>query len=297
MSHFQHGHRVVGSISAEVVERFGEIVSPGIEQAWKNEGALVTQDGFVRLIDPALLLPVMEMILPSHPGAIPLFTTAWGDLVVQYDDTYVLVLYRYGFYVEHSGFVSDLIFDHLEDRHAQQTRLQRQCYDDAVATLGEPAIDECFGFKLPLAIGGSEVADNVVRRKLKEHLLFLVQTGGAPLDLDEVDPPQDEPLPRGRVAAGTGALTGEEKEWAVLGEQQLDALQPGLEFGIERLPGEQAVYVWQMGFGGAQLIISHDGALLFGTSALDRDQMIAAWRTGKRTPAADLTAAAAQRRQ
>ncbi|MEH1013697.1 T6SS immunity protein Tdi1 domain-containing protein [Micromonospora sp. CPCC 206060] len=286
----------MGTISTEVVEQYGKIVPVSMEEAWKNEGALVTQDGFVRLIDPGLLLPVMEVILPSHPGAIPVFTTAWGDLVVQYDDTYVLALYRYGFYTEYSGIVTDLIFDDLEDHQSQLTRLQRQCYDDAVATLGEPAIDECFGFKLPLAMGGSEVVGNVVRRKLKEHLVFLVQSSGAPRDLDEVDPPE-VPGPRGRVASGTGALTDEEKLLAVLGEQYLDMLQSGLEFGIERLPGERAVYVWQLGFGGAQMIVGHDESLLFGTSALGRDQMIETWRTGKRTPATDLALAAAQRRQ
>ena len=53
-----------------------------------------------------------------------------------------------------------------------------------------PAIDECFGFKLPLAMGGPATVDNVAIRKLKEHLVFLVQTSGAPKDLDELDPPE-----------------------------------------------------------------------------------------------------------
>ncbi len=92
-------------------------------------------------------------------------------------------------------------------------------------------------------------------------------------------------------------LTDRQRELAQIGERYLDALAPGLEFGVEALAGEHAVYVWQLGFGGNQLIVGEDGSLLFGTSALWRDPMIESWRAGRRTPAADLDAAAAQRRQ
>ena len=68
----------------------------------------------------------------------------------------------------------------------------RSFYDDAVAALGVPEIDECFGFKLPLAMGGPYTVGNLTRRKLKEHLVFLVQASGAPRDLDEIDPPKTD---------------------------------------------------------------------------------------------------------
>jgi hypothetical protein len=190
--YFRNGFRAGGRITPDVIDRYGDVVPVTVEEAWTEDGALMTSDGFVRLIDPALLLPVMDAILPSHPGALPVFATAWGDLIVQWEDTYVLVLYRYGFYVQYSSIASDLIFEHLEDPDAQSTRLRRLFYDDAVAALGVPEIDECFGFKLPLAMGGPESVDNVARRKLKEHLAFLVQTSGAPRDLDELDPPAAE---------------------------------------------------------------------------------------------------------
>ncbi|MDQ0576383.1 hypothetical protein QFZ29_002606 [Agromyces albus] len=186
------GFRVAGPISPEVIEEYGKSVPITMEEAWTEDGALMTSDGFVRLIDPALLLPVMDAILPSHPGALPVFATAWGDLIVQWERTYVLVLYRYGFFVPFSRRVSDVIFDDMEDSATQQADLRRLFYDDAVAALGLPEIDECFGFKLPLAMGGPESVDNVARRKLKEHLAFLVQTSGAPRDLDELDPPAAE---------------------------------------------------------------------------------------------------------
>jgi hypothetical protein len=90
-------------------------------------------------------------------------------------------------------------------------------------------------------------------------------------------------------------LSEREEQLAALGRHYLEMLAPGLEFGVEPLPDEHAVYVWQLGFGGSQIIVGEDESLLFGTSALWRDPMIEIWRTGKRTPAADFAAAAAQR--
>lgn len=186
------GFRVAGRISPEVIDQYGEIVPIAVEKAWTEDGAMMTSDGFIRLVDPALLLPVMGVILPSHPGALPVFATAWGDLVVQWEGTYVLVLYRYGFFVQFTQRASGIVFDLVKNPATQQAKLRRLFYDDAVAALGVPEIDECFGFKLPLAMGGPESVDNVARRKLKEHLVFLVQTSGAPRDLDELDPPAAE---------------------------------------------------------------------------------------------------------
>jgi hypothetical protein len=91
-------------------------------------------------------------------------------------------------------------------------------------------------------------------------------------------------------------LTPEQEALAARGRGYLDALTPGLTFGAEAIPADGAVYVWQLGFGGSQILVGDDGTLLFGTSALSRDAMLASWRAGRRTPATDLDAAAAQRR-
>ena len=186
--YFRAGARSVGTISPEIIERYGEAVPPQIEDAWVKDGALMTADGYARLIDPAALLPVMDTLLPSHPGALPVFATAWGDLIVLHEHTFVLVLFRYGFFVTFSPFPTGHVFKDLEDPQVLETVLRRGAYDDAVAALGVPGIDECFGYVLPLSAGGAETIDNLARRPLKEHLAFLVETGGAPRDLDALAP-------------------------------------------------------------------------------------------------------------
>ena len=46
-------------------------------------------------------------------------------------------------------------------------------------------------------------------------------------------------------------------------------------------------YVWQPVRGGAQVLVGRDGALLYGNSSLDYGQMVAAYRTGRRTELRD----------
>ncbi|MFI6820209.1 T6SS immunity protein Tdi1 domain-containing protein [Micromonospora sp. NPDC050187] len=285
--HFRNGHRVVGSIFPDVIERYGNIVPVAMERAWRDEGALMTADGFVRLIDPALLLPVMDLILPSHPGALPVFATAWGDLVVQHQGRFLLVRYPHGFYSEYADVVSDLVFDYLEHPYARP--LPRLCYDDAVTRLGVPEIDECFGFTLPLSMGGREDVTNVSRRKLKEHLVFLVHAAGPPYALPKLAPLPDPPM-------NQSVLTEREQQLAERGKQQLATIQPSDRYGVAPYPEDRVVYVWQIRKGGGQLFVGHDGTLLFGTPDFTDESLLDLWRSGERTSAADLEAEAVRRR-
>jgi hypothetical protein len=288
--HFRNGHRVVASMSPQIIEQYGQIVPMAMESAWREEGTLMTADGFVRLIDPAPLLPVMDLILPSHPGALPVFATAWGDLIVQHQDQFLLVEYRFGFYLEYSAGVSDHVFDHLEHPDSFTSGLNRECYEEAVDRLGVPEIDECFGFRLPLAMGGSEEVDNMVRRKLKEHLVFLVQASGPPHALRTLPAMPDAELVE-------PVLTERERQLAELGKHQLAMIQPGDAYGVRSFPEAQAVYVWQRQSGGGQLFVGHDGTMLFGTPAFNSEPLHVTWQSGKRSSADDLEAEAARRRR
>lgn len=187
--YFEGGFIRLGPIDPAVAARFNP--DDGLlESALVELGTGMTPDGFIRLIDPGPLLPVMDQILPSKPGAVPVFATAWGDLVVLHEGQMWVALYRFGFYDDFLGEPTGYEFDALEDPEVQETILQRSFYDQAVSVLGVPAIDECFGFVTPLSLGGAADVSNVARRPLKEHLVFLVQTGGAPRHLDEVSPQQ-----------------------------------------------------------------------------------------------------------
>lgn len=51
-------------------------------------------------------------------------------------------------------------------------------YPEAVQKYGEPAFDECFGYVPLLSLGGPEVAENLQKVKLREHLNLITQFSG-----------------------------------------------------------------------------------------------------------------------
>lgn len=290
---FNDGFSVVGPVSQDAIERFGELVPLRLEAAWKQDGLVQTSDGFIRTIDPVELLPVMDTILPALPDAVPLFATAWGDLVVMQGDRLVLVLFRLGFYKVFIDAVSAQVFDELERVDIQRDVLVRGNYDQAVSVLGVPDIDECFGYVLPLALGGAEDVSNIARRKLKEHLVFLAQSAGPPRSLDELDPPRSPEDPPASGASSDvsvdpeldrpAASTPQESTLVERGTQLLGLLNPDADYDYTAWPEDRAVYVWQTGFGGGQIVVGEDGSVLFGNSSLWADPMREAWRAGKRT--------------
>lgn len=275
--YFFNGFVPAGPVDPAIAARFDP--DDGLlEAALVELGTGMTPDGFVRLIDPAYLLPVMDTILPSMPGALPIFATAWGDLIVLHEDELWVVLFRFGWYDDFFGEPNGYEFDALEDRKVQDTILQRSCYDQAVSALGVPALDECFGFVAPLVLGGAPDASNVVRRKLKEHLVFLVQTGGAPRPLDEVDPP--EPVVR----------TEQELDLIARAKRVLDHMVPATEEDrINIYPEYPVIYVRRNGFQ-AQLLVGYDGTMLHAGSSVPPDAMLDDWYRGKRTDVTALVA-------
>ena len=273
--YFLDGFIPMGKVDPAIAARFDP--DDGVlESAIVNLGTGMTPDGFIRLIDAGPLLPLMDTILPSKPGALPVFATAWGDLVVLHENVLWLVLYRFGFYDEFFGEPTGYEFDALEDPDVQETILQRSFYDQAVSVLGVPSLDECFGFILPLSAGGLADVANVARRPLAEHLMLLVQTGGEPRPLDEVDPPK--PVVR----------TEQELQLIADATRVLDRLMPATtEDQINVYPEYPVIYLRRNGFK-AQLLVGYDGTMLHADSAVPPNSLLDAWRRGERIDVATL---------
>lgn len=165
--------RVVGPVADDSQRRYADRVPPAVVRLWRDRGQVMTADGFVRLIDPALLTSHRELLWPDLPDALPLFTTAWGDVVVETGGTLRLSLFRHGL---HTGLLADsddVVLRILVDPRVQTAVLQRGGYDNAVRRHGVPAIDEVLGHTLPLLLGGGRSVDNITRQPLADHLAFL----------------------------------------------------------------------------------------------------------------------------
>lgn len=193
--------RVAGPVGADSQRQYDDHVPPAVARLWRERGQVVTPDGFLRLIDPGALTPHRSLLWPDLPDAIPLVTTAWGDVVVATGGALRLSLFRHGLHTGLLATADDAILEILVDPQVQTAVLQRGGYDNAVRHHGVPEIDEVLGHTLPLQLGGSRSVDNISRQPLVEHLAFLVSAvpGGQSVAQAEhqsaVEAAADRPLP------------------------------------------------------------------------------------------------------
>lgn len=156
-----------------VMAEYGPQVPPVMRAFWQRYGFGRFCEGYLRAVDPRDWLTLLPELTSAQDGAVPLFLTAWGELLVW--DRQALVCYRPfrgSFTVLSVGM--DTFFSGLyaDDRAFLENRLQWQPYLDARAQLGEPAFDQCFGYQLLLALGGFEQLDRVELVQAREYILL-----------------------------------------------------------------------------------------------------------------------------
>lgn len=145
---------------------------------WKKYGLGSLANNFLRIINPDDYLDILERSYIRHKQAIPIFTTAMGDIIVWEKNKYVNLLnYRKGFVnVVSSGF--EFFFDDIQDNEFMNDELMWQPFPEAIRKYGEPSYDECLGYTPLLGLGGAEKVENLKKVKLREHILIIAEFMG-----------------------------------------------------------------------------------------------------------------------
>jgi hypothetical protein len=167
------------AISPETIARHADAVPSALTELWREHGAGLVGDGFLRVVDPDRALTMLDGILGMPPGTVPAFTTAMADVIVYIAPAFHVLRFRFGV-VDPLGIDAATLFAQLEDETYQDRVLARQPYPAAVQRLGVPGPDECFGYVPLLALGGRQDPANLDRGGLWEHLAVVMQFAGPP---------------------------------------------------------------------------------------------------------------------
>lgn len=169
----------VAPIPDETLARYEGRVPEPVLAAWREHGAGLAGDGYVRLLDPDHARAMLDGVLGMPEQAVPVLVTALGDLVLWIEPLFHLVRFRWGT-VETFHFDAALLLADLQKDEVLDGVLERPPYTAAVERLGVPGIDECFGYVPLLALGGSTDPAHLDRGGLWEHLAVIVQLAGPP---------------------------------------------------------------------------------------------------------------------
>lgn len=160
-------------VSEELIREYKDKLPIEMITFWKEFGFGTFYDGYLKAINPNDYKELIEKSYFQGEVSIPIFATAFGDLITWEKDHYIgIVKYRYGENdIICSGF--DFFFDDLTEGELDDEYLSIKQYKAAIKKLGDLEYDECFGYVPLLALGGRESIKNLKKVKIREHIALI----------------------------------------------------------------------------------------------------------------------------
>lgn len=168
----------IADVPENIIREYESRLPSAFINFWKTYGFGTFYHGFLKSINPHDYQELLEQSYFQGNVSIPVFATAFGDLITWEKNRFVgIVKYRYGDNeVISAG--TDYFFEDLENGEYDDDEFSSRQYGKAVEKLGIPEYDECFGYVPLLALGGKESVNNIKRVKIREHISLIVQLCG-----------------------------------------------------------------------------------------------------------------------
>ncbi|WP_217560324.1 T6SS immunity protein Tdi1 domain-containing protein [Paenibacillus sp. GbtcB18] len=160
-----------------VIEKYKDNVPAQVVEVWRNFGFGGINDGYLRVVNPDDFQEVLNDTYNRNQRAIPLFTTAMGDILV-WEDEYLLSLNYRKHEVNVVAKNFKFFFNDIFDDYYLNNALGWAPYPDAIKKYETPAFDECFGYVPLLGLGGTEKVENLKKVKLIEHIYLITEFMG-----------------------------------------------------------------------------------------------------------------------
>ncbi|WP_350349144.1 T6SS immunity protein Tdi1 domain-containing protein [Agromyces sp. G08B096] len=268
----------VAPISDETIQAFSARVPAEVADFWRTHGAGFVGDGYFRLVDPARAAAMLEGVFGLPEGAVVLFTTALGDLVVHANGFYLVIKSRWGAIDVVDGASVDDLVALIEDPAQREVAWEWQPYPAARDRDGVPGFEQCYGFVPLLALGGSPDPANLQLGGLYEHLAVIAQLAG--------QPQVRRHLQTAGAAPAEDSVTDDSGDGPLVefGRSLFAKLADDPKLNIIELPDGLGVCLVHAARGGGKIYVAPDRSVLFVGSAVDFEAGLGAFRDGVRTP-------------
>lgn len=164
--------------SKNIINKYVNMIPREVLAIWDKYGFGTILNGYLKIVNPEEIQEVLEEVYTRSEQAIPLFTTAMGDIIVWEKGRYLNLLNfrKKVVNVISAGF--DFFLEDLEDESFLEDELNWYPYLEAVVKYGKPTFDECFGYVPILGLGGAEKVENLQKVKLREHIYLITEFMG-----------------------------------------------------------------------------------------------------------------------
>ena len=163
----------------EIIEKYKGQVPDEVIEIWKNYGLGSFLNGYLRVINPDDYKELIEDTYFSGKESIPLFTTAFADVITWQENEYIgIVLYRLeDFEIMASGM--DFFFsDIYTEESFRKEFFDLKLYEKAVKRYGELEYNQSFCFVPLLGLGGKKSIDNLDKGDTLTHIYLITELVG-----------------------------------------------------------------------------------------------------------------------
>lgn len=165
-------------VNEDLIKEYEGKLPVEVIDIWREYGLGTFYNGYLKVINPNDYQELLERSYFRGDVSIPIFATAFGDLITWEENGYVgIVQYRYGEnHIMDSGF--EFFMDDVKDGEFDEEYLSICQYNAAVKKHGDLEYDECFGYVPILALGGKESVNNLKKVKIREHIAIITELAG-----------------------------------------------------------------------------------------------------------------------
>lgn len=132
-------------------------------------------NGLIRLVEPAVLYPILKEGYTHAEEAVPFAITAFGDILIWERDRY---LYKVSLRRQRTELLAagaDYFFEDLNDPEYAAEHFETELFSVAVQTLGPLSDSECYGFVPLEALGGAADVEHMEKVQYREYLSLILQ--------------------------------------------------------------------------------------------------------------------------
>lgn len=157
------------------LSNLSEKVSADFINLWQKDGLCGYGNGKFWMIDPDEVTPILPPndLLPD--GFIAFARDSFANIFLLAGDEIYRLDVLYG-NINHIAISTEFFFNvKVYDKDFRERFLVEKQFEIARQKLGDLAADECYSYKLTLALGGSDEVENLTKVKFLEHLALLIQ--------------------------------------------------------------------------------------------------------------------------
>ena len=161
----------------EVIEKYRNLVPKEMIEIWENYGLGSFLSGYLRVINPDDYKELVEETYFRGNVAIPIFITAFADVVTWEEDELIGMIEYKTLDVNAIWEGMDNFFELLSNKRFLEKNFELEMYNKALKLYGEVGYEDCYCFVPVIPVGGKKI-ENLQKGKAFTHIEVIVYLMG-----------------------------------------------------------------------------------------------------------------------